>query len=117
MLERTQERRRVLIISCGILLVAAAGAVAVVATGHPMSERSSPSPTTIAAHDSDLRTARITNNSDGKGCWQQTFDNQTGRTTRTQLPCETTVYDSSGAPVPVGTIHRLDAISKSFSGH
>jgi hypothetical protein len=67
--------------------------------------------------DGDVRTAKITNDSDGKGCWQQIFDNQTGRMVRTPQPCEATVYDSKGAPVPVGTIHRLDAISKSFPGH
>jgi hypothetical protein len=54
---------------------------------------------------------------DGKGCSQQVFDNQTGRMRQSQLPCEAIAYDSNGAPVPVGTIHRLDAIRKSFSGH
>ena len=67
--------------------------------------------------DNDLRTARITRDLDGKGCAQQVFDNQTGRMTTTPQPCQATVYDSNGMPVPVGTIHRLDSISKSFSGH
>ena len=67
--------------------------------------------------DNDLRTARITRDLDGKGCAQQVFDNQTGRMTTTPQPCQATVYDSNGMPVPVGTIHRLDSISKSFPGH
>ena len=67
--------------------------------------------------DNDLRTARITRDLDGNGCAQQVFDNQTGRMTTTPQPCQATVYDSNGMPVPVGTIHRLDSISKSFSGH
>jgi hypothetical protein len=44
------------------------------------------------------------------------FNNQTGRMTRSQQPCDMTTRDSNGVPVPQGTIHRLDAISKSFSG-
>jgi len=115
--KRTQERSRALIIvSCGIFLVAGLGALAVMASGHPKSPRLLSSPT-IVSPDNDLRTAKITNNSDGQGCWQQTFDNQTGRMARTQQPCETTAHDSNGVPVPLGTIHRLDAISKSFSSH
>jgi len=107
-----------LIIGCGVLLAGALGAVAVIAAGSPISLHSSRvAPTATATPDVDLRTAKITNASDGKGCWQQVFDNQTGRMTRSQEPCETITYDSNGAPVPIGTIHRLDAISKSFPGH
>ncbi len=115
--QRTQERRRALIISCGMLLLATLTAV-VVAVEHPMSVHLSNSrQTAMAMPDSDVRTAKITRDSDGEGCWQQIFDNQTGRMSRSQQACEATVYDSGGAPVPLGTIHRLEAISKSFSGH
>jgi hypothetical protein len=115
--QRTQERRRALIITGGMFLVAAATAAVVIAGETPASIRSSnPARTAAAMPDVDLRNARITNDSDGKGCWQQIFDNQTGRMVRTPQPCDATVYDSKGAPVPVGTIHRLDAISKSFPG-
>jgi hypothetical protein len=116
--QRSQERRRALIISCGMLLAATATAVVVIALGSPISVPASNSAqTTMAMPDGDLRTARITTDSGGKGCSRQTFDNQTGRMTRSQQPCEATAYDSNGVPVPLGTIHRLDAISKSFSGH
>jgi hypothetical protein len=114
---RTQERRRALIISCGMLLVAALTAGVVIAIESPMSVHSSNSPQVATAPDGDLRTAKITKDLDGKGCWQQIFDNQTGRMTKSQQACEATTYDSNGAPVPIGTIHRLDAISKSFSSH
>jgi hypothetical protein len=67
--------------------------------------------------DNKLRTAKVTNEADGKDCAQQTFDNQTGRMIRSQQPCEAPAYDSNGVAVPVGTIHRLDAISRSFSSH
>jgi hypothetical protein len=36
--------------------------------------------------------------------------------TRSQQACDTTARDSNGVPIPLGTIHRLDAISKAFSG-
>jgi hypothetical protein len=113
----SQERRRALIISCGIMSVAAVGVVAVIATSNPKSPwRFHVPPATVATSDSDLSTAVITIDSDDKGCWRQVFDNRTGRLTRSPQPCEKTAYDSSGAPIPLGTIHRLDAISKSFSG-
>jgi len=31
--------------------------------------------------------------------------------------CDEEARDKDGVPIPVGTIHRLDTISKSFSGH
>lgn len=115
--QRKQERRRALIISCGMLLLATLTAAMVVVVEYPVSGHSSNSPQIgMAMPDSDVRTAKITRDPDGKGCWQQSFDNQSGRMSRSQQPCEATAFDSNGNPVPVGTIHRLDAISKSFSG-
>ncbi len=105
-------------IGCGMLLGAAMVAGAVIAVEAPTSVHpSNPSHTAVAIPESDLRSAKVTRDLDGKGCSQQVFDNLTGRMSQSRLPCEATTYDSNGAPVPVGTIHRLDAISKSFSGH
>ena len=116
---RTQERRRGLIVGCSMLLVAALIAVAVViATGSPKSVTGlNTAPVTTTTSELDLRSAKITQDLDGKGCSQQVFDNQTGRMRQSQLPCDATTFDGNGVPVPVGTIHRLDAISKSFPGH
>jgi hypothetical protein len=115
--QRKQERRRALIISCGMLLLATLTAAVVITVEHPISVRSSSPQTPMAMPDADVRTAKITRDSeDGKGCWQRIFDNQSGRMTRSQQPCEAPAYDSHGSPVPLGTIHRLEAISKSFSG-
>jgi hypothetical protein len=113
-----QDRRRALMISCGMLLVGAVAVVGMVAAKTPKAMQVSNSLATVqGGPDGDLRTAKITKASDGNGCSQEIFDNQTGRMNRSQQPCEATVYDSRGAPVPVGTIHRLEAISKSFAGH
>jgi hypothetical protein len=115
---KAPERRRGPIIGGGILLIAALGAVVALATGHPASVRSVDSTQTAGATpDNDLRAAKITSDLGEKGCSQQVFDNQTGRMTRSQQPCETTAYDSNGVPIPRGTIHRLEAISKGFSSH
>jgi hypothetical protein len=110
---RRQERRRALIVGCGVLMVAAATtAVMIVMSGH-----SSRAPqVALAAPDGDLHTTKITKDLGGKECAQDIFDNQTGRMTRSTRPCDATAYDSNGAPIPLGTIHRLDAINKSFSG-
>jgi hypothetical protein len=100
-----------------MLLAAALTVVVMVAAEFPNWVQASKSPQTATAiPDSDVRTAKITKSADGAECWQTIFDNQTGRMTRSRQPCEPTAYDSNGATVPVGTIHRLDAISKSFSG-
>jgi hypothetical protein len=116
--QRKQERRRALIIICGMLLLATLTAVVVVTVEHPISVHSNSPQTATAMPDADVRTAKVTRDSeDGKGCWQQIFDNQSGRMTRLQRPCEAPAYESHGTPVPLGTIHRLEAISKSFSGH
>jgi hypothetical protein len=114
--QRVQDRRRALIIiSCGMLLVAVPIVVVMIAAKSPTLPNRAQ--TTLAMPDYDVRTAKITNNSDDKDCSQQIFDNQTGRMVRAARPCDATTYDRNGNPVPVGTIHRLDAISKSFASH
>jgi hypothetical protein len=50
-------------------------------------------------------------------CTVAHFDNATGRTTEASGCTNEIVLDAHGIPVPIGTIHRLDAISKSFSGN
>jgi hypothetical protein len=109
-----REGLRALIIGCGMLVVTAA---AVIATQSLISGHSPPAPQiALAAPDGDLHTAKITRELGGKTCARDIFDNQTGRMTRSNQPCDETIYDSNGAPIPLGTIHRLDAINKSFLG-
>jgi len=93
------------------MLVMAGLALAMVLTRTPSASQ------TGSPADNELRTARITVSPDGSGCSQQMFDNQTGRIVKSTEPCgSTTAYDSNGVAIPLGTNHRLDAISKSFSG-
>ena len=54
---------------------------------------------------------------DIKLCKRLRFDGD-GRVFQDAVPCDgATVLDVHGKPVPIGTMRRLDAISKSFSGH
>ena len=89
----------------------------VVVTASPRSVIATNSPPAAATAENELRSAKITTNSDGNGCWQKVFDNQTGRVLQSRKPCEAAAYDINGVPAPIGTIHRLDAISKSFNSH
>jgi hypothetical protein len=115
---KTRERRRDIIISCGILFAVALALLQVVATEFPISSHlTDSSQTANEAPDNHLGSAKVMiDSADGNGCRQQVLDNQTWRMTRSHEPCDTTARDSNGFLRPEGTIHRLDAISKSFLG-
>ncbi|HEY6618086.1 MAG TPA: hypothetical protein VIY68_00945 [Steroidobacteraceae bacterium] len=64
----------------------------------------------------NLQIGTLTVQTDGNECELMKFDNATGRTIENTARCRKDVtLDAHGAPVPMGTVHRLDAISKSFS--
>jgi hypothetical protein len=49
------------------------------------------------------------------GCQERSFDNHTGQISNQASPCHgDVVLDARGMPVPSGTIHTLNSISKSF---
>lgn len=73
------------------------------------------SATVTGAASDPLLTGTIAE-SDTPVCKRLTFDDK-GQVVRDVVPCDGTVRDARGQPVPVGTIERLNAISKSFSGH
>lgn len=55
--------------------------------------------------------------SDIEFCKRLRFDDN-GRVFQDVVSCDqSSIRDARGQPVPVGTVRRLDAISKSFSGH
>ena len=114
--QNSQERRRAAVIVCVMLLATALTAGTVIALQSLISAHMTRSLQTATAMPDGDRTAKITRDVNGKECSQEIFDNQTGRMTKSQQPCGATALDSNGMPVPLGTIHRLDAISKSFSG-
>jgi hypothetical protein len=72
---------------------------------------------TADANPHQARTASVMVQTGQMECEVLRFDNDSGRTTTGSGLCESGVtLDAHGVPVPTGTIHRLDAISRSFSG-
>ena len=70
-----------------------------------------------AANTTDVGVGSISQQTDKGRCELVKFDNYSGRTIEYSQHCETNVVrDAHGTPVPVGTVRRLDSISKSFLG-
>jgi hypothetical protein len=68
-------------------------------------------------NSSDVGVGSISQQTDKGRCELMKFDNYSGRTVENSTHRETTIVrDARGVPVPVGTVHRLDSISKSFLG-
>jgi len=64
----------------------------------------------------EVPVGRIVVQTDTEQCELMTFDNDTGHASASVRPCQSSVdLDAHGVPMPKGTIHRLDSISKSFS--
>jgi hypothetical protein len=115
---RTHEHRRAVIITCGVLLAAAATAATVLATESPASWNLSRLPWTAATPaPRDVRNAKVTFASEGVECSQHNFDNRTGRLSQTPQPCEAVTYDNDGFPIDPGAVRRFNELKKSFSTH
>jgi hypothetical protein len=77
--------------------------------------RASPERAVTAPRGIEARTASIVLEPQGGRCRDLIFNNDTGKMAETVKQCETgVVLDDKGVPLPVGTVRRLDAISKSF---
>jgi hypothetical protein len=98
-----------------IVAVGVAGGVVALAGLSPWLFSARSSATLTEAASEPLPTGTIAD-SDVPECRRLTFDSK-GQIVRDIVPCDGSVRDANGQPVPVGTIRRLDAISKSFSGH
>jgi hypothetical protein len=73
---------------------------------------------TADADDSQIGTVTLQTGEDE--CELMKFNNETGRTIQSETRCHKDVtVDAHDVPIPTGTVHRLDAISRSFlaSGH
>jgi hypothetical protein len=82
---------------------------------------SSKTPTVTEKQTDDPQSERIgsiVRESDRDRCAIMKFDNDSGRVVDNIERCEgAAVLDTHNVPAPSGTVHRLDAISKSFSGN
>jgi hypothetical protein len=87
----------------------------------PVTHRSVPSPAPSAAgprYDSaalgDVTAKIMVQMPDGRTCSLGSFNNTTGRVSDTKDHCAVVSDDSDGRPM--GTVHRLEKIQKSFNG-
>jgi hypothetical protein len=109
-----QKRRRLAKMSLGVFAVGALiVAVAVFAIGF------STAPALVtenaASHADPNSVATIVLHSSASGCQQRSFNNQTGQISDQTSSCQNdVVLDAKGMPMPIGTIHTLNSISKSF---
>jgi hypothetical protein len=109
-----QKRRRLATMSLGVFAVGASIAVvAVLAIG--FSTAPAPVVENGASHADPNSVATIVLHSSASGCQQRAFNNQTGQISDQTSPCHNdVVLDAKGMPMPTGTIHTLNSISKSF---
>jgi hypothetical protein len=83
----------------------------------PEQPRRAAEPSALTLDSDASRTGKIVLQTNPDQCEQMKFDNDAGRVIEGLKPCDNKVIlDEHGRPLPLGTIHRLDAISRSFFG-
>jgi hypothetical protein len=83
----------------------------------PEQPRRAVQPSALSLDSDESRTGKIVLQTNPEQCELMKFDNDTGRVIEDLKPCDNNVVlDEHGRPLPMGTIHRLDAISRSFFG-
>ena len=94
-----------------LIILAAAGVVLLLANEKNIRDADRRDAAAVARH----KTASIVLNEGSKNCQVKVFDNKTGRISDAHIPCpDEPPSDASGTPGPKGTLHTMNAISKSF---
>ena len=109
-----QKRVRLTTMCFGIIavggLIAAVAMVAMVLIPAPTSMTEN-----AASHADPNSVGTIILRSGSSNCQQKSFNNQTGQIVDQTSSCRSDVaLDANGVPIPSGTIHTLNSISKSF---
>jgi hypothetical protein len=114
--ERSTRRRDIVISSlCASAVVAALAIAAELGVPWFSQPISNPAINTADIDNSQIGTLAL--QTDENKCEFMKFNNETGRTVEHDTRCrEDVTLDAHGVPVPMGTVHRLDAISRSFLG-
>jgi len=109
-----QKRGRLAKMCLGVF--AAGALIAAVATfAMPFGTPPSPSVENAASRAEPNSVGTIVLHSGPSGCQQKSFDNQTGQILNQPSSCHNdVVLDVKGMPIPAGTVHTLNSISKSF---
>jgi hypothetical protein len=109
-----QKRGRLAKMSLGVFVVGASIAV-VAALAIGFGTAPAPVAENGASHADPNSVATIVVHSSTSGCQQRSFNNQTGQISDQTSSCHNdVVLDAKGMPVPTGTVHTLNSISKSF---
>jgi hypothetical protein len=110
-----RQRRYAVMVSVGFGVLLSVGVVVGISKYQSLKASRALPPSNFAKDD--IQKGKITFNVAGDRCRQIEFGSDTGRVTEIRemnKPCEESAVDQAGLPKPAGTIHRLDAISKSF---
>lgn len=105
------DRGRALIIGAIALGIVAAGGIFATSWLAPRTAGSDRQATGLMP-SVEYRSALVITKSAAGDCSERTFDNQTGRMATTERSCD---GERASDGVPRGTLHRMDAISKSFN--
>lgn len=112
----TRQRRHAVLLSFFWVLVLILFAAMVKYTVYYLGSHNTSGGSTAISTVNEQRLGRITIERGDRKCEHLEFDNDTGQIISSSKPCVAEVASDNGVPVPLGTMHRLDAISKSFSG-
>jgi hypothetical protein len=110
----SKKRRRLAKMLLGVFAAGASIAV-VAALAIGLSRAPAPVIENRAPQADQNSVATIVLHSSTSRCQQRSFDNRTGQISDQTSPCTNeVVLDAKGMPIPAGTIHTLNSISKSF---
>ncbi len=110
-------RERWTIVAVSFCLIGAM-VVATMGLSRLVGSMNSKAPTATGSTFDETHVGKIVLQAGTGKCKQIKFDNDNGGFAESSASCdEKIIFDKHGVPVPQGTVHRLDAISKSFAPH
>jgi hypothetical protein len=113
LLSVAQERRRIVIVCVGLVVVLGAAIVVAMTTNLPSSFVQPLGPRDLFGIEE--RNGSIVLKAENNRCRQIAFNNDTGAMKETSKPCfNKPVVDDKGVPVPEATIRRMDSIRQGF---
>jgi hypothetical protein len=113
MLRAAQERRRIVIVCVGLIVMLGAAILVAMTTNLPSSIIQPLGPRDMFGIEE--RNGSIVLKAENNRCRQIAFNNDTGLMKETSKPCfDKPVLDDKGVPVPEATIRRMDSIRQGF---
>ncbi|MEN3378585.1 MAG: hypothetical protein V7604_3940 [Hyphomicrobiales bacterium] len=113
MLRAAQERRRIVIVCVGLIVMLGAAILVALTTNLPSSIIQPLGPRDMFGIEE--RNGSIVLKAENNRCRQIAFNNDTGLMKETSKPCfDKPVLDDKGVPVPEATIRRMDSIRQGF---